>query len=86
MGTAFVSDNGVSDTIQATLENGIDFARAQLPKGESLHYCLECDSPIPEKRRVIIPGVKYCVQCQSTKDIKLTSPFNRRGSKDSQLR
>ncbi|MBT8075954.1 MAG: TraR/DksA C4-type zinc finger protein, partial [Gammaproteobacteria bacterium] len=39
-------------------------------------------------RRVAVPGVRLCVNCQSELDKKQAdiSGYNRRGSKDSQLR
>ena len=59
----------------------------RLPKGEGLKYCEECEEEIPQARREAIPGVRLCVICQSEKDEKTSiSGFNRRGSKDSQLR
>ncbi|MDW3170938.1 TraR/DksA C4-type zinc finger protein, partial [Vibrio sp. Y184] len=48
----------------------------------------ECGDEIPEARRVAMKGVRLCIECQST--IELVSQrqalFNRRASKDSQLR
>jgi phage/conjugal plasmid C-4 type zinc finger TraR family protein len=35
---------------------------------ESLHYCEECDEPIPEARRQAVPGVRLCVDCQEDTD------------------
>ncbi|HCE5103199.1 TPA: TraR/DksA C4-type zinc finger protein, partial [Vibrio parahaemolyticus] len=56
--------------------------------GESAYYCDECGDEIPEARRVAMKGVRLCIECQST--IELGSQrqglFNRRASKDSQLR
>lgn len=86
MASGFCSDSGVFDTIQTTVDNGIDFARSQLPVGESEHFCLDCDCEIPERRRLAIPGVKYCVTCQVRYDKSFKEVYNRRGSKDSQLR
>jgi phage/conjugal plasmid C-4 type zinc finger TraR family protein len=59
-----------------------------LPSGESLSRCEECDAPIPEARRQAVPGVRLCVSCQATHDQEQAafSSYNRRGSKDSQLR
>ena len=37
--------------------------------GESLAECLECGSPIPEKRRVASPGCEYCVTCAAWMEI-----------------
>lgn len=31
----------------------------------SRHRCEECDDPIPEARRVALPGVTLCVDCQT---------------------
>jgi len=42
----------------------------------------------PEARQKAVPGVRLCINCQSEldKENKKTSGYNRRGSKDSQLR
>lgn len=31
---------------------------------DSLHACECCAEPIPEARRVAVPGVRLCVDCQ----------------------
>ena len=56
--------------------------------GESLTHCAECEEEIPEARRVAIPGVKLCIDCQQERDgaYKARGGINRRGSKDSQLK
>jgi RNA polymerase-binding transcription factor DksA len=43
---------------------------------------------IPEARRKAMPGVRLCVPCQEAHDLEqgAASGYNRRGSKDSQLR
>ena len=43
---------------------------------------------IPQARRNAVPGVRLCVACQSAHDQDAggTGSYNRRGSKDSQLR
>ena len=48
----------------------------------------ECGAPIPEARRKAMPGVRLCIDCQQEADKlnKAVSLYNRRGSKDSQLR
>ena len=48
----------------------------------------ECDAEIPEARRKAIPGVRLCVACQEARDQEQAgfAGYNRRGSKDSQLR
>lgn len=88
MAGGFAKDGAVQDQIDATVQDGVDFARGQLPKGESLASCEDCDSPIPEARRIAVPGVRLCVACQTKHDDDAvqSSGYNRRGSKDSQLR
>ncbi len=46
------------------------------------------DAPIPEARRKAVPGVRLCVRCQEEEDAAQheAGGYNRRGSKDSQLR
>lgn len=81
-------DGAIQDQIDASIEDAISAARSRLPKGESLTHCEECDAEIPPARREAIPGVRLCVKCQEIIDRqhKATHLFNRRGSKDSQLR
>jgi len=88
MAGGFAKDGAVQDQIDATVEDAVKHARNQLPQGESLEHCEECDAQIPEARRKAVPGVRLCVTCQSEIDEgnKLRSAINRRGSKDSQLR
>jgi phage/conjugal plasmid C-4 type zinc finger TraR family protein len=49
-------------------ENAIALARSMLPVGESEHFCLDCNEPIPEARRVAQKGCKYCIDCQVNHD------------------
>ena len=88
MATGWAQDGAVQDQIDSTIEDAVQRARSQLPKGESLHHCEECDAPIPEARRQAVPGVRLCVNCQAEVDKANggAGGFNRRGSKDSQLR
>lgn len=88
MATGWAGDGAVQEQIDATVKDGIERARRQLPRGESLHHCEECDAPIPEARRRAVPGVRLCVACQSALDRQASAHagYNRRGSKDSQLR
>ena len=87
MAGGFAKDGAVQDQIDATVEAAINRARSNLPKGESLRNCEECDSVIPEARRQAVPGVRLCVSCQAEHDKQqaAVSGYNRRGSKDSQL-
>ena len=88
MATGWAGDGAVQDQIDATVKDGIKHARSQLPQGPGLANCEECDAPIPEARRKAIPGVRLCVPCQESHDLEqgVGGGFNRRGSKDSQLR
>jgi len=88
MAGGFTKDGAVQDQIDATVEDGVNRAREQLPKGESLKNCENCSAPIPAARREAMPGVRLCVGCQADKDEEQVhfSGYNRRGSKDSQLR
>ena len=81
-------DGAVQDQIDASVDEAIQQARSHLPQGKSASLCVDCDAAIPEKRRQAVPGVQLCIQCQQELDEKaaVTSGFNRRGSKDSQLR
>lgn len=81
-------DGAVQDQIDASVGDAVDRARQQLPKGESLSECEECEKAIPVARQNAVPGVRLCVTCQEELDElnATTSGFNRRGSKDSQLR
>jgi phage/conjugal plasmid C-4 type zinc finger TraR family protein len=88
MAGGFAKDGAVQDQIDATIEDEVARARSRLPSGESRKRCAECDGAIPEARRVAVPGVRLCVACQSERDQQQVNQagYNRRGSKDSQLR
>jgi len=84
----FAKDGAVQDQIDATIEDAVERARSQLPQGESLGECEECGASIPQARREAVPGVRLCIVCQEAEDADqaAVTGFNRRGSKDSQLR
>lgn len=89
MATGWAGDSAVQDQIDATIEDAIRRARARLARtGPSLSHCAECGEPIPAARRTALPGVRLCLACQDEQDrsASLSSGYNRRGSKDSQLR
>ncbi|MGH8074835.1 MAG: DksA/TraR family C4-type zinc finger protein [Lysobacter sp.] len=88
MATGWAGDGAVQDQIDATVKDGINRARSQLKRGPGLTHCEECDAPIPEARREAVPGVRLCIACQEAEDREqgLGAGYNRRGSKDSQLR
>lgn len=88
MAGGFAKDGAVQDQIDATIEDAVARARHGMPGGTSRVDCEACGDTIPEARRKAVPGVRFCINCQSERDAqqKAASPFNRRGSKDSQLR
>ncbi|RTP23215.1 DksA/TraR family C4-type zinc finger protein [Enterobacter roggenkampii] len=88
MASCWANDDAVNEQINSTIEDAVARARGEIPRGESLEECEECGEPIPEARRKAIPGVRLCITCQQNKDSKNASHsgYNRRGSKDSQLR
>ncbi|RYG93051.1 DksA/TraR family C4-type zinc finger protein [Loktanella sp. IMCC34160] len=89
MAGGWAKDGAVSEQIEASIEDELKRMQARpAPVGDSLTHCAECDEEIPEKRRVAIPGVKLCVECQQERDgqKKIRGGINRRGSKDSQLK
>ncbi len=89
MAGGWARDGAVQDQIDASIEDELKRMQTRRgPQGESAEFCVECDEPIPEARRIAIPGVKLCIDCQQERDNrpKLRGGINRRGSKDSQLR
>ena len=88
MATGWAGDGAVQDQIDATVNDGISRAQSRLPQGASLTHCAECGAEIPEARRQAIAGVRLCLPCQEAADRETEnfSGYNRRGSKDSQLR
>ena len=88
MATGWAGDNAVNEQIDATVKDGVSRAQSRMPSGPSLSHCAECGAEIPEARRIAIAGVRLCVACQEERDREAAefSGYNRRGSKDSQLR
>ena len=89
MANGWAGDNAVNEQIDATVEDALARARARLEAaGPARTHCEECEAPIPEARRAAVPGARLCVKCQEEADAHAAafSGFNRRGSKDSQLR
>ncbi|HEU4671040.1 MAG TPA: DksA/TraR family C4-type zinc finger protein [Dyella sp.] len=88
MATGWAGDGAVQEQIDATVDDAVKRARQQLRQGPGRMHCESCDAPIPEARRKAVPGVRLCVACQSEQDREARAGglFNRRGSKDSQLR
>ena len=88
MAVGWSRDGAVQEQIDATVDSAVQLARSRLPDGESLTHCEECGVAIPEARRKAMPGVRYCVRCQSDleKSQRTVTLYNRSGNKDSQLK
>ena len=88
MATGWAQDGAVQEQIDATIKDAIERARGKLGQGPGLSHCEECEATIPEARRKAVPGVRLCVPCQDAQDREqgAATGYNRRGSKDSQLR
>jgi phage/conjugal plasmid C-4 type zinc finger TraR family protein len=88
MATGWAGDGAVQEQIDATVKDAIGRVQSKLPRGPSLTHCAECETEIPEARRAAYPGVRLCVACQEIHDQEAVkyAGYNRRGSKDSQLR
>ena len=88
MATGWAGEGAVNEQIEATVKDAVERARSQLPQGPAVTHCAECGEPIPEARRQALPGVRLCLLCQQAADADggNFSGYNRRGSKDSQLR
>ncbi len=89
MAGGWAKDGAVSEQIEASISDELARMKARrAPVGESLSHCADCDEKIPEARRLAIPGVKLCIDCQQERDAALhqRGGINRRGSKDSQLK
>jgi len=89
MAGGWTRDGAVHEQIEASIEDELKRLQSRrAPEGESRTRCAECDEPIPEGRRRAVPGVKLCIECQSSRDARpvVRGGINRRGSKDSQLK
>jgi phage/conjugal plasmid C-4 type zinc finger TraR family protein len=88
MATGWAGDNAVNEQIEATVKDAVERARRQLASGPGCERCEDCEAPIPPARRAAVPGVRLCIACQEVHDREQSGSagYNRRGSKDSQLR
>lgn len=88
MASGWARDGAIQEQIDASVGDAVQYARSNLISGASAELCDECDEKIPQARRLALPGVRYCVACKTTIEGEgsRSKAFNRRGSKDSQLR
>ncbi|HEY0276602.1 MAG TPA: DksA/TraR family C4-type zinc finger protein [Paenirhodobacter sp.] len=89
MAGGWARDGAVNEQIDASIADELKRLQARArPVGESLTHCAECDEPIAPARRIAMPGVKLCIDCQNFRDARpqTRGGINRRGSKDSQMK
>lgn len=90
MASGWASDDAVNQQIESTITDAIEIARRQLKHDKpSAEFCVECGDTIAKARQIALPGVQYRLACQQEIDKQLAKSailYNRRGSKDSQLR
>ncbi len=89
MAVGWAKDGAVQEQIDAGIDDAVTLARSRMPKGESLAECENCGEDIPKARQKALPGVRLCIDCQTELEkVQSGGPagYNRRGSKDSQLK
>lgn len=88
MANGWAGEGAVLEQIEDSINDEVTRVRNRLPQGTSLSECEECGDTIPKARQEALPGVRLCVRCQEELDAKnrTFAGYNRRGSKDSQLR
>jgi phage/conjugal plasmid C-4 type zinc finger TraR family protein len=87
MANGWAHDGAVQEQIEDTVTDAVRLARARLASGEGARFCEDCGEEIPGARRKAQPASRTCVACQTERDAAIRPVgFNRRGSKDSQLR
>ena len=88
MAVGWARDGAVQEQIDANVKDAVNRARRHMPRGKSASCCIRCEERIPQARQNAVPGVRLCVECQSELESNRTgfSGYNRRGSKDSQLK
>lgn len=54
-----------ADIASEIQEADLNIALSNLKRftGISATHCVECDNPIPEKRRKLLQGIQTCVEC-----------------------
>jgi phage/conjugal plasmid C-4 type zinc finger TraR family protein len=88
MAIGWAPEGAVQEQIDAGVADAVERARNNIPQGESRIQCAECAEEIPLARRQALLGVSLCIKCQSEleKVQRSVAGYNRRGSKDSQLK
>ena len=60
-----------NDLVQERIDQALAARNAAKPAlaAHSFLFCENCDSPIPEGRRLAVPGCTQCVSCQEVEEI-----------------
>lgn len=64
----------IIDEAQAVIESLLEteIAQRRLPiDGMSRQFCAACGERIPEARRRVVVGVRFCVECQNVQEFNL---------------
>ena len=93
MTSGWVPDGNVGDQIQGSIDDAVKkiVSSVKEPEPDEVDEnkrCEECDETIPISRQKLVK-TNLCVRCQSElekKNKESFSPYNRRGSMDSQLK
>jgi RNA polymerase-binding transcription factor DksA len=88
MATGWAKEGAVQEQIDATIKDAVNRAQSRLPQGPGLTHCAECGAEIAPARREAMPSARLGLAGQDAqdRDVETFSGYNRRGSKDSQLR
>lgn len=66
--SGYGGDDDAAEMAQHRVDERVALVRSMLPTGPGKLNCIECGDPIPEARRVALPGVTCCVDCQEHRD------------------
>ena len=61
----------IADQAQAEIERmNVKVSRTSSKKVTpfSAEFCAECGEPIPEARRLAVPGCRLCIECQTERE------------------
>ena len=87
MATGWAGDGAVQDQIDATVKDAVERAKRLLPSGPGRRIASIVAPRFPRHGARRLPACDLCVACQEAEDKDAAfSGYNRRGSKDSQLR
>lgn len=68
------ADQIIEDNMNRTIEN---IKQKVHTHRESEKFCIDCDEPIDQKRRMLIKGCERCAICQNKFEIREKVNYNR---------